>query len=186
MKRTLYHVVLLTLVCAPLLAVQFLSSGDQGGPGSMRGYTNYWQTGWPFASIIHSETIHNATGAVTRHSPREYSEPRFANRLVCSILGGLPYAGLAFVLFPKFPRYTISDLMIIVTAAALTATYFNYEIEIFWPTFSWQNFEFSSFHWPIIIRPFWMNAGIAIYLSIAITGVLSLLLTPFRSTTNAG
>jgi hypothetical protein len=57
----------------------------------------------------------------------------------------------------------------------MTAAYFHYETKIYWPTFSWQDFEYSSLYWPIIIRPVWMNAGIAIHLTITFFGLVTIL-----------
>ena len=181
MKHILFQLLLVILVLGPLLVVQFVSSGDQGGPGDLRGYTNSYYTGWPFASTIHSETRYASPKSVKAHPPKELVEPRLANFVVCSILGVLSYGALAFVWYRKFPRYAILDIILLVSAAGLTAAYFRYETDIFWPTYHWTNFEYSSLHWQTFIKPFWLSAGIAAYFTTAFGGLLHLLVSSIRA-----
>ena len=131
MKHVVLWIVALIIVVTPLFVLQQLPvhpiKDGPHSPGS--GYLQL--KGWPWISETALVTV-DAKGALVWGTAHQSTETDHSiNLLVCAVVGTLASASLACYLFPRFPRYSILSLLMIVTATSIAIMLYSWDLSVF-------------------------------------------------------
>ena len=117
MNRT--SLIAAVFIVANCIAVQTIPIFGTGPPPPLASMINF--QGWPCVSV--SSAVHSDAAGTVRIQRHWHGEGLATNLILSALLGFLGFAGLAWFLLPRFPRWTLLDLVALILAIAIVLAY---------------------------------------------------------------
>jgi hypothetical protein len=166
--KTSIRIIVLVAIATPLIAIQFASPSIPSLV--IGGEQRVFQFGWPFAAASQSRITYDGH---THFLDIDFlRDALIANGITCVLIVAIVFVYLFSSVLPRYPKFGIRDMFILMTAAAVCVVIFLSESMLYESLDKFEDFHNSTIHWGKT-KPLVIGLVIYGYLWVSIAGLFS-------------